>query len=69
MTYNQIIDKLVDLSIECGKIGEQIDTYILEADEKGKATESSMKHYQRMHDHLNKLQHQIEILKEVLNDR
>ena len=69
MTDKQIIiDKLVDLSIECGKINEQIDTYIHESDEKGNATTNSMKHYQRMHDHLNKLHHQIEILKEVLND-
>ena len=63
-----IIEKLVELSIECGKKNEQIDTYIHEADEKGNATECSRKHYQRMHDYRNKLYHQIEILKEVLND-
>lgn len=69
MTDKQIIDKLVELSIECGQVHGQIMTYIHEADEKGNATENSMKHYQRMHEHRNKLYHQIEILKEVLNDR
>lgn len=69
MTDKQIIDKLVEISIECGKKSEQIDTYIHESDEKGKATEGSMKHFKRMHEYRNKLYHQIEILKEVLNDR
>lgn len=69
MTDKQIIDKLVEISIECGKKSEQIDTYIFETDEKGNHTESSRKHYQRMHEYRNKLYHQIEILKEVLNDR
>ena len=66
---DKIIDKLVSLSIECGQVNEQIMTYIHEADEKGNATESSMKHYQKMHEHSKKLYNQIEVLKEVLNDR
>lgn len=69
MTDKQIIDKLVELSIECGRVNEQVDTYIHEADEKGKATPKSMQHYQKMHEYSKKLYHQIEILKEVLNDR
>ena len=69
MTDKQmIIDKLVELSIECGKKNEQLDTYIYEADEKGNPTECSKKHYQRMYDYRTKLYYQIEILKEVLND-
>jgi hypothetical protein len=66
---DKVIDKLVDLSIECGRVNEQIMTYIHEADEKGNATESSMKHYQKMHEYSKKLYNQIEVLKEVLNDR
>lgn len=69
MTDKQITDKLVELSIECGRVNEQIMTYFHEADENGNATEESMKHYQRMHEHSKKLYNQIEILKEVLNDR
>lgn len=69
MTDKQIIDKLVELSIECGRVNEQIKTYIHEADEKGKATESSIKRYQKKYEYSKKLYNQIEILKEVLNDR
>lgn len=69
MTDKQIIDKLVELSIEYGRVKEQIMTYIHEADEKGNATESSIKRYQIMYEYSKKLNNQIEVLKEVLNDR
>ena len=69
MTDEQIIEKLVELSIECGRVNEQMRTYIHEADEKGNATESSIKNYQRKYEYSKKLYNQIEVLKEVLNDR
>lgn len=69
MADKQIIDKLVEISIECGRVVEQIMNHVHETDEKGAATKSSTEQYQKMYEQSKKLYNQIEILKEVLNDR
>lgn len=70
---NKIIDKLVDISIYCGRIEHEIDEFVFEYEEDHTAitiAKESSKAYDRLQETRQKLKAQIEILKELLkNDR
>lgn len=66
---DKLIKKLIDVSILYGKKCYELDNFIGEIDENGSETRNSAMKRAELLAEATKLFNQIEILKEVLNDR